>query len=118
MGEEEEEEEQAEEETLSPIISLNALVGIPSFIDYRIMRVSGAVNGKKVHILIDSRITHNFIDEFTVKKFGCQVSSCPTLIVVIVDRNRIKCDQMCAALTWKIQSQQFKIDLLTLSLDG
>ena len=42
-----------EEETLSPVISLNALTRIPYLTDYNTMRVNGSVMGKKVHILID-----------------------------------------------------------------
>lgn len=76
------EHEPMEEDLLAPIISMKALIGIPSLLEYKTMRVSGALNGHKIHILVDSGSTHNFIDTCTIKKLKCQVSSSPTITVV------------------------------------
>lgn len=62
------------QEENSAMISLNALARIQSMVDYNTMRVSGSVQGHKVHILIDSRSTHNFIDSFTAAQLGCKMS--------------------------------------------
>lgn len=112
------EPEPVEEDLLAPVISMKALTGIPSLLEYKMMRVSGAVNGHKIHILVDSGSTHNFIDTFTVKKLNCQVSSSPTMTVVVANGNIIQCNQVCAGLTWKMQGQQFQADLLVLPLEG
>lgn len=69
----------------SPVISLNALARTHTFTDFKTMRVSGAVMGQKVHILIDSGSTHNFIDVHTLQKLGCQVAKNPPIGVVVAD---------------------------------
>lgn len=61
-------------EEASVMISLKALVGIQTLADYNTMRVSGSVKRHKVHILIDSGSTHNFIDIFTAKQLGCEMT--------------------------------------------
>lgn len=62
------------------------------------MRVIGTINGHKIHMLVDSSSTYNFIDEFTTRKVGCHMSGSPPMSVVVTDRNRILCNQMCVGL--------------------
>ncbi|GKB98805.1 reverse transcriptase [Tanacetum coccineum] len=60
-----------------PQISLNALTGLTS---YRTMRVIGHFGKQKIHILIDSRSTHNFLDVFMAKKLGCKIREIDPLV--------------------------------------
>lgn len=62
-------------------------------------------------MLVDSSSTYNFIDEFTTRKVGCHMSGSPPMSVVVIDRNRILCNQMCVGLVWKMVGQEFKKDL-------
>ena len=91
-----------EEETLSPVISLNALAGIPSLIDYNTTRVSGSVMGKKVHILIDSGSTYNFLDSYIAEKLGCETVKCSSVKVMVDNSDTIQCDKLCSGLKFKM----------------
>uniref|UniRef100_A0A803MBH9 Ty3 transposon capsid-like protein domain-containing protein n=1 Tax=Chenopodium quinoa TaxID=63459 RepID=A0A803MBH9_CHEQI len=57
-----------------PQISVHALAGSNSF---QTMRVKGVVNGKDLHILIDSGSTHNFVDMSIAAKLGCHLEQIP-----------------------------------------
>ena len=57
-----------EDQQSIPHISLNALSGVPT---HNTMRVKGHVLKLLLHILMDSRSTHNFLDIYTAKKLGC-----------------------------------------------
>ncbi|GJT60944.1 zinc finger, CCHC-type containing protein [Tanacetum coccineum] len=53
-----------------PLISLNALSRENT---YRTIRVRGYVRKNVLHVLVDSRTTHNFLDLYTTKKLGCRL---------------------------------------------
>ena len=112
------EEGVVEEETLSPVISLNALAGIPSLIDYNTIRVNGFVMGKKMHILIDSGCTHNFLDSYIAEKLGCETVKCSPVKVIVANGETIQCDKLCSGLKFKMQGVEFQADLLILPLEG
>ncbi|GJY55316.1 gypsy/ty3 retroelement polyprotein [Tanacetum coccineum] len=71
---------------LHPQISLNALTGITS---YRRMRVIGHFGKQKIHILIDSGSTHNFLDVFMDKKLRCKIHKIDPLQVDVTEGNKI-----------------------------
>nr|GEU44266.1 UDP-glycosyltransferase 71E1 [Tanacetum cinerariifolium] len=56
----------------TPQISLNALNGMESF---QTLRVTGHVGKQDLHILIDTRSTHNFLDVNKAKQLGCHFSN-------------------------------------------
>ncbi|GJW00063.1 hypothetical protein Tco_1555314 [Tanacetum coccineum] len=56
----------------TPHISLNALSGVPT---HNTMRAKGHVLKQILHILMDSRSTHNFLDLYTAKKMGRRIRS-------------------------------------------
>lgn len=64
------EDEQTQEVTVEeqPLISLHAMTG--SFGGSTI-RVEGQAGNRRLHILIDSGSTHNFLDTDTARKLGC-----------------------------------------------
>lgn len=108
---------ESSEET-SAIISMKALSGIQTLADYNTMRVSGSVNGQKVHILIDSGSTHNFIDQFTAQQLGCEMTDHSPMTVVVANGEKIKCDQICSGLRWRMQGVEFTSDFMILPLEG
>ncbi|KAG8386879.1 hypothetical protein BUALT_Bualt03G0194800 [Buddleja alternifolia] len=61
----EEDHEDKEDELTESHISMHAITGIH---DFKIKRVT---KGKPIHILIDTRSTHNFIDLEVSKRLGC-----------------------------------------------
>nr|GEZ81395.1 hypothetical protein [Tanacetum cinerariifolium] len=70
-----EENKEDEEENL-PQISINALIGLPS---YSTMRIRGAMGNRQLHIFVDSGSTHNFIDVKLERKLECSVKHIPSL---------------------------------------
>ena len=102
---------------MSPIISLHTLAGVLFGGDYRIMNVSGHIRGQKVHILIDSGSTHNFINIDTVERLEYDVLIIALIALVVPNRNIIHCNKGFAGLKWKMQGWEFQADLLVLPLD-
>lgn len=99
----------------TPHISLNALTGLTG---YRTMRVIGHFGKQKIHILIDSGSTHNFVDLHTAKKLGCRIHEIDPLQVSVADGNKIVSKSMCKNFTWKIMGETFTTDAMLLPLGG
>jgi len=64
------EEQEPVIEEVEPQISMNAICGNTGF---QTMRINGHVGKKTIHILIDSRSTHNFLDVNLAKGLGCKL---------------------------------------------
>ncbi|GJU75271.1 reverse transcriptase [Tanacetum coccineum] len=99
----------------TPQISLHALSGVPHF---RTMRVCGYVGKYKIHILIDSGSTHNFIDTSTAKRIGCRISATIPLQVDVADKNKIMSTSMCKQFTWQLQGETFVTEAMLVPLGG
>uniref|UniRef100_A0A2N9H8H7 RNA-directed DNA polymerase n=1 Tax=Fagus sylvatica TaxID=28930 RepID=A0A2N9H8H7_FAGSY len=108
-------EEEANETTLQPEISLHALTGADT---PDTMRVSGWVHGKKLHILIDSGSTHNFINSKIAKKLGCRTISAPTFHVEVANGERLSCNEIYQTVPMDIQGYAFVTHLFQLDLQG
>ncbi|GJY25288.1 hypothetical protein Tco_0400014 [Tanacetum coccineum] len=124
----------------TPHISLNALSGVPT---HNTMRAKGHVLKQILHILMDSRSTHNFLDLYTAKKMGRRIrsrgehtgsdqtyfgpvlgpysplirSTCP-LQVTKGDGNIIVSQHMVKDFQWKIQGVLFETDVMLFPLGG
>jgi len=96
-----------------PLISVNALTGITSF---RTMRVTGLFKKKPLHILIDSGITHNFLDVHLAKKLGCEIANMDPLSVTVADGARVQVNSMVKEFSWLLHNASFKYDMLLLPL--
>ena len=91
------------EEDEAPIISLNAVARTLALCGYKTMRVSGQIKGQKIYILVDSGSTHNFTNTYIIGRFGNEgVSTINShVMVVVVDGNKIQCDNICTRLKWR-----------------
>ncbi|GJZ10399.1 putative mitochondrial protein [Tanacetum coccineum] len=98
-----------------PQISLNALTGLTS---YRTMRMIGHFGKQKIHILIDSGSTHNFLDVFMAKKLGCKIQQIDPLQVSVADGNKISTTSMCKKFSWMLNGKTFCTDAMLLPLGG
>ncbi|KAG8382218.1 hypothetical protein BUALT_Bualt05G0053800 [Buddleja alternifolia] len=96
-------------------VSMHALSGVH---DYRTMRVTGNVNGKPVHILIDTDSTHNFIDIKPAKRLRCKIVETTPFHVSVADGNKIFGLAVCKGFSWKLQGTVFTTDMLLLPLGG
>ncbi|GJU63128.1 hypothetical protein Tco_1244963 [Tanacetum coccineum] len=72
------EENKEDEEEKLPQISIHALTVLPS---YSTMRIRGAMGNRQLHILVNSKSTHNFIDVKLARKLQCSVKDIPSLNV-------------------------------------
>ena len=71
-----------------PQISINAMSGNSGF---QAMRVNGYIGNKILHIVVDSRSTHNFLDEQLARRLGCRLEPIAKHSVAIADRNTMQC---------------------------
>uniref|UniRef100_A0A803N5L5 Retrotransposon gag domain-containing protein n=1 Tax=Chenopodium quinoa TaxID=63459 RepID=A0A803N5L5_CHEQI len=96
-------------------ISVQAMDGVASFLT---MRVEGHHGKKKLQLLLDSGITHNFIDANKALKLDCKVESITPLWVKVEDGNQLKCEQIIHGFKWKMQGIAFSADVFLLPLSG
>ncbi|XP_021718566.1 uncharacterized protein LOC110686257 [Chenopodium quinoa] len=96
-----------------PQISMHALAGNQSF---QTMRVIGRIQGKDLHILIDSGSTHNFVDASVASKLGCSLEQIPFQAISVADGNHIPCQQACKGFAWSMHGHNFEADVLVIPL--
>nr|GEY42794.1 reverse transcriptase [Tanacetum cinerariifolium] len=99
----------------TPQISLHALSGVPHI---QTMRVCRHVGKYKIHILIDSSSTHNFVDTNTGKRMGCRISTTVSLQVDVANGNKIVSTLICKQFTWQLQGETFVTDSMLVPLGG
>ena len=104
-----------EEEEVNPHISVHAINGIVSK-GYKTMRVTGHVNKRDLHILIDSGSTHNFLDVEMAKKLGCTLTSINPIRVDVANGSSLSYVSACKGLNWTLQGTKFQTDVLLLPL--
>ena len=78
--------------TLEPCISVNVLSGNH---EYQTMRIIGYHGKSSLHILIDSRSTHNFVDIGIADKLELRREPISTQSVTVVDWNNLICTAIC-----------------------
>ena len=66
------------------------------------MRVTGRVESRLIHILIDSGSTHNFLDATTAKRLRCELLKIPPLVVAVGNGAQLDCQTLCRGFTWTL----------------
>ncbi|KAL0368373.1 UNVERIFIED_CONTAM: hypothetical protein Scaly_1056200 [Sesamum calycinum] len=84
----------------------------------RTLRVNGKVNGKEIHMLIDSGIIHCFVDEKMAQVLGCKLEPTTPMMVRIEDGGRVLSKFFCPNFCWEIQSHEFSHPVRVLKLGG
>ncbi|KAH0653018.1 hypothetical protein KY289_030696 [Solanum tuberosum] len=85
---------------LSPEVLEEANVEVEDIADYII--IEGTVKNRHLTILVDFKITYNFIDKSTVKETGHKMSYYPPVRVTVSDRNYVMCTSHCQGFSWKM----------------
>ncbi|XP_022041343.1 uncharacterized protein LOC110943921 [Helianthus annuus] len=98
-----------------PQISLNALMGIPS---YSTMQVVGTVGTKQLYILLDSGSTHNLMSSALAQKLRCLVKQINNVQVTVADGNKVECVNVCKDFQWVMQGNWFTTDMLVIDLNN
>nr|GFA41871.1 hypothetical protein [Tanacetum cinerariifolium] len=119
-GEEEdiEEKEELQEDDNSGVlvqISMNALAGIA---DYKTITVAGNIGKRRVHLLLDTCSSHNFMDTAIANKLGCKIWIKKGMQVKVAGKNKVLCNQIVYGLEWKMKNEDFKADMFLMPLGG
>jgi len=80
------------------------------------MRVTGRIKNTRLHILIDSRSTHNFLDLATAKRLHCDIRKIPPLQVVVANGQQLQCTAMCRNFAWSLLGETFTTDIMLVTL--
>ncbi|KAH6769439.1 hypothetical protein C2S51_014775 [Perilla frutescens var. frutescens] len=96
-------------------MALNIISGEGGFTT---MRVYGQVGSHKLHILIDSGSTLNFIRKATTRELGCQLEPTRPLLVKVANGNRMVSSTRVNGFQWTMQGHQFTYSPRTLSTEG
>ena len=107
--------EEEEDSTTTPEISLHALVGVSS---PQTIRVTGIINGRPLHILIDSGSTHNFVSLKFAKRMGCCKTASPAFAVMVANGERLTCEEIYLVVPMEIQEYRFQANVYPLDLQG
>ena len=97
------------------MISLYALIRKNG---YHTMRVEGKIRNQLVSILVDIGSTHNFVDQKVVKNIEVKLQSVTGLTVTVANGEKLKADEWCTSLTWKVQGLTQVVDFFTMPLRG
>ncbi|GKB47621.1 reverse transcriptase [Tanacetum coccineum] len=98
-----------------PYISLHALSRVNAF---QTIRVRGYIGKQPLHILIDCRSTHNFLDTTTAKKLSCQLNATTPLRVDVANGSKMVSSSKCKQFKWTLQGYKYEADCMLLPLEG
>ena len=85
---------------------------------FNTMRVNGHIGKKTIHIFLDLRSTHNFLDEQLARRLSYRLESIAKQLVVITGGQTMLCQYVCKRFSWTLQGTKFVSDALLLSLGG
>ncbi|XP_054814737.1 uncharacterized protein LOC129315194 [Prosopis cineraria] len=108
-----EEEGEVEGEDTQPFISLHAMEGVD---DGSSMRLIGYFGKRKLHILIDSGSTHDFLDFNVAKRLGWQADGTKEEWVEVAGGRRLKVHGIWEGFKWRMQGLEFSFDFRILEL--
>jgi len=110
-----EEDETAPDDDDTVSISLSALTGITAA---NTMKLQVRIAGVDLVALVDSGLTHTFINADIVPRLGLSVTPRPGLSVRVTNAERVASAGLCAATAATIHGEPFSLDCFTLHLDG
>ena len=96
-------------------MSLHAMWGTGS---NQTMMIKGMCGKRRLHVLIDTRSTYNFLNEQLAKKLQCPISKVNGIWVEVANGQELKCDAICVGFKWKMQQQNFQADVYLLPLQS
>ena len=84
----------------------------------RTMRVTGLIRVKRLHILIDSGSTHNFVNLKFAKRMGYYTTPALAFQVMVANSERLRCEEIYLAVPMEIQGYKFQTNMYPLDLQG
>jgi len=76
------------------------------------------IHGRKLHILIDSGSTHNFVSLRFAKRMNYCKAPAPVFQVMAANGERLRCDEIYLVVPLEIQGYKFKTNMYPLDLQG
>ena len=81
-------------------ISLHALVGTEG---HQTMRMTGKIKNQLLMILVDSRSTHNFLDQSIAKRLACTFQRIKGFKVTVANGDILETQKLCKHVQWEVQ---------------
>lgn len=106
---------QEEMEMDAPQISVTPLTGFQGF---QPTRVTGVMNKKVLHILIDFGSTHNSLNDGTARRMGCQMVPIKSVQVAAANGSALICSLVFLAFKWRMHGLEFTVDVLIIPLEN
>ncbi|XP_047326494.1 uncharacterized protein LOC124930180 [Impatiens glandulifera] len=98
-----------------PAISLHALTGSKNF---QTLQIRGKIGSLPVVILIDTGITHNFINSRILRNIGHEAMKTQVLSVKVADGSTLFCSSICKNLKWSMEGKDYQADMKVLTMTG
>lgn len=112
------EEIEGEEVDNEPIISLHALHGVRISHNNQTMRLVRYYRKRRLHVLVDSRSTHNVLNLEVAKRIGCRFQPAMKHRVIVANGDKLIFDSICSRFKWIMQGHQFEASVLLMPLKG
>jgi hypothetical protein len=100
---------------VKPVISLNALTG---FSTPQNLKLIGYIKHRKVIILVDSGITHNFIHRHIAQETHCYMHAVNNFQIMIVNGGSMKCGGRCENVHLQIGDYHLKYHMFAIDMGG
>ena len=108
-------EQTLDKEAINPTISCNALARITT---PQTIKIEGHVKKKKVIVLIDSGITHNFIHCKIAKELNCFLYPAPKCQVMVASGGTINCSGKCHNIKLSMGQYVLNSSMLSFPMGG
>ncbi|GKV33333.1 hypothetical protein SLEP1_g41856 [Rubroshorea leprosula] len=92
-----------------PVVSIHSLDARTT---YNVFKVIGSVNNKPILILVDSRSTHNILNEELVAEFGLETTKTESHQIFMADGIHEAGTRKCERFKWMMQGYQFETEML------
>jgi hypothetical protein len=100
---------------VEPIISLNALT---RFSSPQTLKLIGYIKQRKVIILVDSGITHNFIHRRIAQETHCYIHAVNNFQIMIANGGSMKCGGRCENVRLQIGNYHLKSHMFVIDMGG
>jgi hypothetical protein len=100
---------------VEPVISLNSLTG---FSAPQTLKLIGYIKNRKVIILIDSGITHNFIHRRISQETHCYIHAVNNFQIMISNGGSMKCGGRCENVCLQIGKYNLKSHMFSIDMGG
>jgi hypothetical protein len=100
---------------VDPLISLHALTG---FSTPQTLKIIGYIKQRKVIVLVDSGITHNFIHHCIAQETNCYIHAVNNFQIMIANGRSMKCGGHCENVRLQIGHYQLKSHIISIDMGG